>query len=98
PPTLRIGAVSPAGLGDMAALRTALEARLLAVRAGCPARPGRVVLRLTVDAAGRVVAVDAVSGDSTVAAYLRAALAGLTSTTRPTGPTGTLTVTFVVAR
>src|SRR5262249_43999318 len=97
-PTLRIATVSATGLGDTAALRAALEARLAAVRHGCPARPGQAVLRLTVDAAGRVVAIEAVSGDSTVAAYLRARLAGLTSATRPTGPTGTWTVTLAVSR
>jgi Ca-activated chloride channel family protein len=97
-PALSLHGETAAGLGDTAPLRAALEARLQAVRQGCPARAGKVVLRLHVDATGKVVAVDAVSGDAAVAAYLRAKLAGLTSATRATGPAGTWTVTVSVGR
>jgi Ca-activated chloride channel family protein len=96
-PALLLVTASAAGLGDTASLAAAFATRLAAVRAGCPRRAGQVTLRLTVDAAGRVVAVDAVSGDAAVAAYLRAKLLGLSSATRPTAKTGTWMVTLRVS-
>jgi Ca-activated chloride channel family protein len=96
-PVLSMSSAWSAGLGDTTALRDALIARLVSLRHGCPARPGLVVLRFTVDGAGHVVSIDAVSGDAAVSAYLRSRLAGLSSGTRSTGKTGTWTVTVRIA-
>jgi Ca-activated chloride channel family protein len=94
---VRFQSASASGLGDTSALRAVIEARLAVVGGACPARPGEVVLRLTVDGGGKVVAVDAVSGDKLVAAYLRAQLAGIGSATQATGKTGTFTITVRVS-
>jgi hypothetical protein len=96
-PTLVVTATASAGLGDTRALRAAIEASLIAARGGCSAGRGGVVLRLTVDAAGKVIAVDVDSGDARLAACLRPGLLGLTSGTRATAKTGAFTVTITVA-
>jgi hypothetical protein len=92
-----VTATTSAGLGDTTALRTAIESRLIAARQACAAAGGRVVLRLTVDATGKVTAVDVVSGDAGLAACVRPGLLGLTSAARAAAKTGTFTVTITVA-
>jgi hypothetical protein len=94
---VRFQSASASGLGDTSALQAAVQARLAVVGGACPGRPGDVVLRLTVDAGGKVVGVEAVSGDALVTAYLRAQLAGLGSATRATGKSGTFTITVRVS-
>jgi Ca-activated chloride channel family protein len=94
---VRFQSASASGLGDTSALQAAVQARLAAVGGACPGRPGDVVLRLTVDAGGKVVGVEALSGDALVTAYLRAQLAGLGSATRATGKSGTFTITVRVS-
>ncbi len=93
-PSLSVARTTADGLGEAAPLVAAVKARLAALRGGCVGQAGQVVLRLHVDAAGKVVAIDVASGDAALGACLRGKLLGLGSATRATGKTGTLTVTL----
>jgi Ca-activated chloride channel family protein len=95
-PAILVRGASASGLDDTAPLRAAIVARLRG-GAGCSARAVEVVLRLTVDAAGKVAGVERVSGDDAAAGCVRARLMGLTSATRATGgKPGVWTVTIRV--
>lgn len=83
PAVMWVRAQKASGLGDTTPLRTAIDGRLAGV--ACATGGAEVVVRLTVDASGRVIAVDRVAGDERAAACLRARLIGLTSATRATG-------------
>jgi Ca-activated chloride channel family protein len=93
---LQVAKSAAVGLGDTSALLTAVTARLAAMAPGsCPARAGEEsVLRLTVDSAGKVVAVDGVSGDTATIAWMRMQLVGLATATRATAKSGTFTITL----
>jgi Ca-activated chloride channel family protein len=85
--------VGATGLASPEALLAAVKARLASVDwAAAGARPGELVLTLTVDASGKVVGVQVISGDASLAALLRARLVGLTSGARPTGKVGSWVV------
>ena len=85
-------------VGATAPLVEAIRAALAAGRAPCLAasdgsKPIRV--RLTIDAQGRIVRVELVTGDRNAESCLRAALAGLSSATVAHGaPTGTVEITL----
>jgi hypothetical protein len=82
-----ISALQPSQLGDTRALVGAIEARL-----GQCGESGEIKLRLTIDASGKVIKVDVLSG---TAACLQKKLLGLTTPTRPVGAdTGTLEITL----
>jgi Ca-activated chloride channel family protein len=87
---------SALGLGDTTPLVVRVLAHLASMRPGsCPARAGEeVVVRLTVDSAGKVVAVDGVSGDTATIAWMRMQLVGLATATRATAKSGTFTITL----
>ncbi|HVR02973.1 MAG TPA: VIT and VWA domain-containing protein [Polyangia bacterium] len=75
-----------ADLSSPELLRAAVEAKLATIAwAEAPRQAGRLVLRLRVDGAGKVVAVEIVSGDAALAAFLRGELLGLTSGARAIG-------------
>jgi Ca-activated chloride channel family protein len=74
-------------------LKAALEAKLRALSFGAtPAGP--IVLRLRVDARGRVTAVEVVSGERAFGATLAAALEGLTAASKGTSSQASLVVTI----
>jgi hypothetical protein len=97
-PTWIVSAGKSTTVGATAPLVEAIRAALAAGRAHClaasdPSKPIRV--RLTIDAQGRIVRVELVTGDRNAAHCLRAALAGLSSATVAHGaPTGTVEVTL----
>jgi Ca-activated chloride channel family protein len=97
PPRLVVVSSAASGLAAPEALLAAVKARLATLGGRCPA--GQVVLKLTVDAAGKVTVVDLVTGDAPVAAFLKAHLVGLTSGAKPVGTAkvATWTVTIRVA-
>jgi Ca-activated chloride channel family protein len=79
-------------------LRDAVEAKLAALTWPAGSAPaGVVVVRLHVDAAGKVTALDLVSGDATLATLLRARLVGLTSAAKATSAQAALVVTIRLA-
>jgi len=87
PPRLMISALQPNQLGDTRALVGAIEARL----AQCSDH-GEIKLRLTIDASGKVIKVDVLSGNGSC---LQKKLMGLTTPTKPVGAdTGTLEITL----
>jgi Ca-activated chloride channel family protein len=79
-------------------LLAAVKARLTAIKWDEAPRHAttQLTLRLSVDVAGKVVAVDVVSGDAGLAAFVKAKLVGLTSGARPTAKVGTLVLTVRV--
>jgi hypothetical protein len=82
-----ISAMAAKQLGDTRALVTEIESRL----AQCSER-GEIKLRLTIDAHGKVIAVDVLSGK---AACLQKKLLGLITATRPQGAAvGSLEITL----
>jgi Ca-activated chloride channel family protein len=93
-----IVASTPAGLQSPELLVAALKTRLAAIKWDEAPRhaAAQLTLRLTVDAAGKVVAVDIVSGDAALGAFVKAKLAGLTSGAKATAKPATLTVTLRV--
>jgi hypothetical protein len=56
------------------------------------AHPGQLVLKLTVDATGRVVAVEVVSGDAALVTFLKGKLVGLTTAAKATAKPGAVGV------
>jgi hypothetical protein len=76
------------------ALRAMIEAHLRTMTWPATTPAGPVVLRLHVDASGKVAAVDVVSGDAGAAAALRASLVGLTSGAKATTARATLVLTI----
>jgi Ca-activated chloride channel homolog len=96
-PAPRVVAGPATDLGSPETLRAAVEARL--ARFAWPAAAtGPVVLRLHVDASGRVTLIEVVSGDEGLAAALRAKLLGLTSGAKGLTAKATLVVTVRLAR
>jgi Ca-activated chloride channel family protein len=96
PPRHFVVSAAPTDLSSPESLRAAVEARLAA--ATWTVRPtGRFVLRLRVDATGKVTAVDVVSGEPSFGATLASLLKGLTSGAKSTSPKATLVVTVRVA-
>jgi hypothetical protein len=97
-PTWSVSAGKSATVGATAPLVEAIRAALASGRAPCLAasdasKPIRV--RLTIDAQGRIVRVELVTGDRNAESCLRAALAGLSSATVAHGaPTGTVEITL----
>jgi hypothetical protein len=97
-PTWIVSAGKSTTVGETAPLVEAIRAALAAGRAPCLAasdasKPIRV--RLTIDAQGRIVRVELVTGDRNAESCLRAALAGLSSATVAHGaPTGTVEITL----
>ncbi|HEV3030241.1 MAG TPA: VIT domain-containing protein [Polyangia bacterium] len=88
-PSLRafVVANSHADLSSPELLRAAVEAKLATIAwAEAPRRAGRLVLRLRVDGAGKVVAVEVISGDAALATFVRGKLLGLTSGARGATP------------
>ena len=90
--TWTVTASNASGVGGTAPLVEAIRAALASGRASCLAasqtdvgKPIRV--RLTVDAQGRIVRVELITGDRNAAHCLRAALAGLSSATVANGTT-----------
>jgi Ca-activated chloride channel family protein len=85
----------PTDLAAPEQLRAAVEARLAKLTWPLASTPtGPVVLRLRVDGAGKVTAVELVSGDADLAKLLRAPLLGLTSGTKAVGREAMLVVTI----
>jgi hypothetical protein len=79
-------------------LRAAVEAKLATIAwSEAPRQAGRIVLRLRVDGAGKVVAVEVVSGDAALAAFVRGKLLGLQSGARAVGPKTVATWTVTLA-
>jgi Ca-activated chloride channel family protein len=97
--TLRATVASTAAdLASPERLRAAVEAKLASLTWPAGSTPkGLVVLRLRVDAAGKVTAVEVVSGDRGLGARLRSNLVGLTSGARGSTPKATLVVTIRLA-
>ncbi|MDB4982170.1 MAG: von Willebrand factor type like domain [Myxococcales bacterium] len=85
---------SATGLASPEALVAALEARLASLSKRCP--KGHVVLKLTVDAGGKVTSVEILSGDTKVGAFLRRELVGLTSGATARATSGTWTASLYV--
>jgi len=88
PLTWTVSASNASGVGGTAPLVEAIRAALASGRAACLAasdlgKPIRV--RLTIDAQGRIVRVELVTGDRNAAPCLRAALGGLSSATVASG-------------
>jgi hypothetical protein len=82
-----------------APLVAAIRAALASGRAACLSASDvakSIRIRLTIDAQGRIMRVELVSGDRSAGACLRAALAGLSSATVAQGPvaTGTVEITL----
>jgi Ca-activated chloride channel family protein len=88
--------VTPTDLSSPEALRAAVEARLGA-RAWALRPTGLFVLRLHVDGAGKVTAVDVVAGERTFGATLANLIRGLTSAAKATSPRAALVVTIRMA-
>lgn len=96
-PTATVVTTTPAGLQSPELLIAALKTRLVSVDwSHAPRATKPLTLRLTVDAAGKVIAVDVVSGDAALGAHVKAKLAGLTSGAKASTKTGTLTLTLRV--
>jgi hypothetical protein len=97
-PPAAIVTSTPANLQSPELLLAALKTRLGAIKWDEAPRhaPGQLVLRLTVDAAGKVVAVDVVSGDAALGAFLKAKLTGMTSGAKASGKVGTMSVALRV--
>jgi hypothetical protein len=97
-PTWIVSAGKSTTVGATAPLVEAIRAALAAGRAPCLAasdasKPIRV--RLTIDAQGRIVRVELVTGDRNAETCLRAALTGLSSATvAHAAPTGTVEITL----
>ena len=97
-PTWIVSAGKSTTVGATAPLVEAIRAALAAGRAPCLAasdasKPIRV--RLTIDAQGRIVRVELVTGERNAAHCLQGALAGLASATVAHGaPTGTVEITL----
>lgn len=92
--TVTVGKVS--ALGDAAPLVKAIE-KLLAASAGCPAstRAQPIMLRVTVDARGKVTGVEVLRDDGRRGGCLVTLLAGVSSATNATpGATGTVELTI----
>jgi Ca-activated chloride channel family protein len=87
---------APADLASPEMLRAVVEARLRTLTWPASTPAGVVVLRLHVDASGKVTAVDVVTGDAGVAAALRARLLGVASGAKATTARATLVVTVRV--
>ena len=79
-------------------LLAALKLRLADVKwAEAPRHAtAQLTLRLSVDAAGKVLSVDVVAGEAALGAFVRGKLVGLTSGARATAKVGTFTVTIRV--
>jgi Ca-activated chloride channel family protein len=99
-PALRPVVVSsiPTNLASPELLRAAIDARLGTLKWPAPWAPGLIVMRLHVDATGRVTAVEVVSGNATLGASLRARLVGLTSGAKAATSKATLVVTIRIAQ
>jgi Ca-activated chloride channel family protein len=80
-------------LSSPESLLAAAKARLATVDwAALGAHPGQLVLKLTVDATGKVVAVEVVSGDAALVTLLKGKLVGLTTAAKATVRPGTVGV------
>jgi hypothetical protein len=90
--------VTPTDVSAPQVLRAAIVARLAALTFAPRTPAGLVVLRLSVDANGKVTAVDVLSGDAAVAAQLRAKLLELHSAAKATSSKATVVVTIRLAR
>jgi Ca-activated chloride channel homolog len=87
------------GLASPELLLAAVKARLAALKTNeGPPRTGQLVLRLTIDATGKVIAVDAVSGDKVLAAFVRSKLLGLVSGAKASSRPATWTFTLAASR
>jgi Ca-activated chloride channel family protein len=98
-PTWIVTAANSATVGPAAPLLQAISAALTSGRAAClvPSSGKPIKVRLTLDARGAIVRVELVTGDRNAESCLRAALAGLSSSTQAKGaPTGTIEVTMRV--
>jgi Ca-activated chloride channel homolog len=97
-PTWAVIAGKTATVGATAPLVEAIRAALASGRAACLAASDRakpIQIRLTIDAHGRIVRVELVTGDRNAESCLRAALAGLSSATAAHGAaTGTVEITL----
>jgi Ca-activated chloride channel family protein len=97
PARVELSAEQVEGLTDASALREAVRKALQRAAGGC-LEAGTYRLKLTVDAAGKVVRVEVLQSPRDAARRCaETTLLGLTAGSRPTGATGTWTVT-VVAR
>jgi Ca-activated chloride channel family protein len=97
-PRATIVSVTPTDVSAPQVLRAAIVARLAALTFAPRTPAGLVVLRLSVDANGKVTAVDVLSGDAAVAAQLRAKLLELHSAAKATSSKATVVVTIRLAR
>jgi len=97
-PTWIVSAGKSTTVGATAPLVEAIRAALAAGRARCLAASSAskpISVRLTIDAQGRIVRVELVTGDRNAESCLRAGLAGLSSATMAHGaPTGTVEITL----
>ena len=97
-PTWIVSAGKSTTVGATAPLVEAIRAALAAGRAPCLAASSAskpISVRLTIDAQGRIVRVELVTGDRNAESCLRAGLAGLSSATMAHGaPTGTVEITL----
>jgi Ca-activated chloride channel homolog len=85
-PRLMISHMQADGLGDTRSLVGVVESHLAKCSDG-----GQIKLRLTIDANGKIIKVDVLSGNG---ACLQKKLLGLTSATKPQGASGTLELTL----
>jgi Ca-activated chloride channel family protein len=97
-PRATIVSLTPTDVGAPQALRAAIEARLATLTFAPRVPTGLVVLRLDIDASGKVTAVDVLSGDAGVAAQLRAKLLELRSAAKAKSPKAAVVVTIRLAR